>query len=543
MPRRTPENPDSDFFPIDPTPSLWRGWRGSVAIITALTLVAGVFAWLTHHTPTDTRCAKDNPDLHWTGRGEARECIGVLTEHPYAFDPALAEIIGLITKENYRVRQDWEDPDLKTPYVKIAVVLPMTGSDTTALPISEIIKSLKGAYTAQCRANQCAGLPGKLSTGLYAKVPHFQLVLANMGARETYWKTIAGQLAEMTSDKSHPLIAATGLGISIPETKQAAIELSKRDIPTVTAVVSADDINAPQLFKVSPSNQDYVKAITKYLETRPDLTQGCLIYDSKQEDNFTRTLKNDFDRTFKGEFRGNKLCTAAFAGKTVQRNRAVTGLFPPAIDNICKTKANAVLYAGRSRDLPDFLDALTKRDPQCARRPITVLTGSTGLWGAGQYNAPVLRGKGRGDSSMSQKLADSKTSLVNASATDPHAWIQDPKSSDTPNGFEDFYKSFLGLGFSKQDLETGYGILHYDAVATAEIAAQSFTVNEHVATPNAADVADALVNLHTAHSATLAGGDLEFDGFNNGKPHKKPVPIILVPDPRKPRAWDLYKTP
>ncbi|MGW2823007.1 ABC transporter substrate-binding protein [Streptomyces sp. NPDC001443] len=545
MRTRVAEDPDSENFGPDPVPRWWQGWRGRTALFAALAVVAaGLVRWLPP-TPADTSCAKDNPDLHWTGAGDSRECVGVLTEHPYSFDPALDAIVGKITKENRRVRAAWENPGIKIPYVRIAVVLPLTGDDTTALPVKQIVKSLEGAYTAQCRANQCAALHGRLGTGLYWKVPHFQLVLANMGKLETHGKTVVGQLAAMADEDEdeHPLVAATGLGISIPETKQAAVELARHHIPAVAAVVSADDINAAQLFKISPSNRDYTKAITDYLATRPDLTTGCLVYDSKQEDNFTQTLKHDFEQAFKARFKSQgksqgkgqensqDLCTAAFTGKTIKRNRALTGLFPPAIDNICKVNANTVFYAGRSRDLPDFLDALTKRDQKCSRHPITVITGSTGLWGAGQ-------GVG-----MKAKLTDSHTSLVEASASDPDDWAT--VSPRTPDGFDDFRRSFLALGFARSELDTGYAILHHDAVAAVEIATQIVATDRDLATPNAADVADALVNLHTARHAELASGTVEFDGFNNGWPHKKPVPIIIVPQPKspKPATEKPYVTP
>lgn len=171
----------------------------------SLALMAGGI-WFFRPVEKDTSCAADQPGLYWDGTGPQRECVGITEEKAYAFDPRLKGITDRIAQENRRVRAQWDQPasgKSRLPYIKVGVLMPMTESDTSALPIEEIRTSLEGAFVAQCRANACPELSTTSATGIQGKTPLIQLVLANEGRSETHWKPVVEQLAGLVDDE-HP---------------------------------------------------------------------------------------------------------------------------------------------------------------------------------------------------------------------------------------------------------------------------------------------------------------------------------------------------
>jgi hypothetical protein len=65
------------------------------------------------------------------------ECIGWTIEQDYGFSPAISDITSKIIKQNQQVAQRG------TRYARIAVLMPMTGNDTTVMPESTIINALR----------------------------------------------------------------------------------------------------------------------------------------------------------------------------------------------------------------------------------------------------------------------------------------------------------------------------------------------------------------------------------------------------------------
>ncbi|MET7853666.1 ABC transporter substrate-binding protein [Streptomyces avermitilis] len=524
----------------DVPPPWWRRRWGITAIASAFVLVAATIVVLTR---SDPNCGPDNPDLYWVGSGANRECIGLMSEHAYAFDPGDKELTGILERiaaENERVRNAWDKPESDAqavPYVKVAVLTPMTGNERTALPLAQIKETLKGAYTAQCRLNKCPELV-KNSDGPLSDVvgprPNIQLIVASEGRTQTHWKTVVGQLARMTGG-DHPVVAVTGMGISIGETRDAAAELTKQHLPSVGAVISATDLDAGEFFKVSPSNEDSAKALHKYFRSiHPALGKGYLIYDSKA-DNFTRSLRDGFEKQFKDEIHGR----AGFRGQTIPQGKAMQQLFTPIVTNVCMTNAKAIFYAGRSRDLPALVSTLAG-NPCTPRRPLTIFTCSTGLWGAGQ------------DKKLSRQLSSSGITVVDASATDPKNWMDG--KGEVPEGFPPFYKAWRALKFNKEDLWTGYGTLEHDAFLVAGQATRNAYYGQNTpgdtpqpaeeqVIPNSEDVAGQIINLSDHFAVRAASGTISFDATNvtHGWPLEKPIPITIVP--REPESSPpVYKT-
>ncbi|MEV7467582.1 ABC transporter substrate-binding protein [Streptomyces kronopolitis] len=500
--------------PADALPPWWKGWQGIAALALALLLIAGGL-WYFWPAKEDTGCAKGVPGLHWAGRGAQRECVGLLDETAYSFDPRLKGITDRIVQENRRVRRQWDKPGKgrsRIPYVKVAVLTPMTDSDTSALPMEEILTSLEGAYIAQCRANGCPQLSPAGSTGIQGKTPQIELVLANEGRSETHWQPVVKQLAALVTG-DHPLVAVTGMGVSIPETRAAAEELSRLKIPSIGAVLTATDLNAPRLFKVSPSNVDYAKALRRYLTGSPLAKQrGYLVFDSR-DDNYVKTMRQAFDAEF-GDYIGRR--RASFVGTTGHKPAGIPKLFYNAVNNICLTKAQVVFYAGRDRDLADLVRALSTRS-QCGHdKQITIMTGATGAFTQGSAVRGLLRAN--------------KITILDVSATSPAQWIS---GVHAPSGFKPFLQALRDLKFSDAVMDDGYAIMHHDAVLTAVWATRNVTGQTGKVAPDVQDVYNEITNLHDASTVPAASGELSFDDASQGWPHNKPIPVIQLPDPLK----------
>ncbi|MCA6095203.1 hypothetical protein LE181_23945 [Streptomyces sp. SCA3-4] len=514
-------------MPVSPRPDelrpWWKGWLGIGVLVVVAALVAGGSLWLVQRADEAERCTDGEPNLVWNGSGPERECIGVMDETHFAFDPQLKDITERIAKENQRVRDQWEKPEAgkrRVPYVKVALLTPLTTSDTSALPIEEIKSSLEGAYTAQCRANVCPGL-SQDSPGVHGTTPQIQLLLASEGKHQDRWRPVVEQLAGLTGG-SHPLVAVAGLGISIPDTQAAAEELSKRKIPSIGAVLTATDLDAKRLFKVSPSNSDYSRALRQRLDKLPaDQRKGYLVFDSRN-DNYVQTMRKSFDETFP-EYIENR--SVSFVGTTGNNTEGEPGLFINALNNICHTKSELVLYAGRGRDLPGLVKALSTRG-QCGHtRPVTIATGSTGAVQQARQVMNLLKGSG--------------ITILQASAAAAEQWV---KGVEAPTGFKPFYQSFKELKFPDAALSDGYAIMHHDAVQVAVLATRMVTAQTGRAAPDVETVYLQITNLHDAGRVALASGDLSFDDHSAGWPHNKPVPMIQVP-PADGRPEPAYRTP
>ncbi|KPC59707.1 hypothetical protein [Streptomyces chattanoogensis] len=510
--------------PLDPLTPWYRTRRGVSALAAAMVVCAAVVVLISWPSPPDTSCGTGAPGLQWAGSGADRECVGLTNERAFAADPRLKSITEKIAAENRRVRDQWDRPGKgkrRVDYVKVGLLTPMTESDTSALPIGEIRSSLEGAYIAQCRANGCPGLPRDEPLGIGGEAPPLiQLVIADEGRGEAHWKPAVDQLTALARG-AHPLVAVTGMGISIEETRKAAVELSKHGIPSIGAVLTATDVNADRLFKVSPSNLDYARALRRYVDRSPlARSRGYLVFDSRN-DNYVRTLRQAFDTTFPRSIGDNR---TSFVGATGNEPAGTPQLFTTAVNNICQTKADMVLYAGRDRDLGPLITALAGR--QCdEKKPLTLLTGATGAFQQAQDRRGLL--------------TKSRISVLDVSSAHPSLWL---KGQHAPRGFPAFHDSMKALGFRETVLVDGYAIMHHDAVLTAVWATRNVTAHTGDETPDINDVYHELTNLNHTTSVPAAGGQLSFDDASHGWPHNKPVPLIRIPDQGE-EAPPPYRTP
>jgi hypothetical protein len=455
----------------------------------------------------------------WAGK-TATECVGWVVERDYPFgstDPTVNAMVSKITAENRRVRDQATGANPK-PYVRIGVFMPMTSRTGGAMAAGEILHSLQGSYAAQMQANADS------SSELGDPTPLIQLVLANEATDESAWSTVVEQLGKLR-DGAHPLVAVTGMGISVPETQLAGKRLSDLRIPSIGAVITADDMVAPWMFKVSPSNHHYAEALKAYLDRQRKVTTGYLIWDRNTDDNFVRLLKKAFTDTFdstynlaahNGGFNGSKPPTAG-----------TPALFAGIVRDICALNPDVVFYSGRDRDLPALVHALKGRGHcQNPVRPLVIAAGATGLTIA------------RND------LDAAQVGVLDAACTDLTAWIAGAPA--TPPRYAAFHQFFVspspgGLGFTDDDLASGYALMHRDAVAAAIWAARrdAAAKADHNADrgsappiselPTAEDVRNALFS-NEGDPIPAASGNIFFreQPVNDLWPVRKPVPVIRI---------------
>jgi ABC-type branched-subunit amino acid transport system substrate-binding protein len=378
-------------------------------------------------------------------------------------------------------------------------------------------------YAAQHRVNTNSGSP--IGDG----TPRVQLVLANEGQDESHWDDVVPQLTDLSTPGSrNPVVAAIGLGVSIPYTQSAVKKLSDGHLPTVGAVVTATDLSAPELFKVSPSNLDYASALKQYIDSRQDLQtgKGYLVYDRKDDD-YTKTLREAFVTKFPEFALDQNQNQDSFVGQ-VGAPAGAPDLFQPIAQNICGSDAKVVFYAGRDIDLGKFITQLAQRPGCRTSAPFTILTGSTGL------------GQIQSDPALVATMRAQRITVVDASSTSPVDWAA---GHDAPPGYADFQTAFHDAGFPDTERPDGYAIMHYDAALVVASAVREAYPQLGASYITADTVRNMLFNAHGQNGAVhAASGTLSFDDKSNGWPHGKYVPIITIPEEATPVTRD-YRTP
>jgi ABC-type branched-subunit amino acid transport system substrate-binding protein len=441
------------------------------------------------------------------------ECVGV-TDGSYLFDLAFEEVQEKIARENAQVRA------VSSSYVTVALLDLLTPTETSAKSTEEIRSELEGAYTAQRRINELV-LPTSSS-------PQIQLVLANQGNTDDQWQPVADQLVEM-AEGDHPLVAVIGLGVSTAQTRERAEYLSDHDIPMVGALLTADELNhnnIPGFIRVSPTTQDYAKALRRYLETRNDLNSAVMVYDMNSDsgaDLFTKSLKEDLGQEMQYLINGRP--PLPFVGASIPTN-ASPGRFDIVTPNICSEPLDVVIYAGRQVDLKGFLQSLAGR--QCFLTPLTVITAADiGM---------LLRER-------EQQLGAANLTVVHAGTSYAEGWERSVEG--TPQNYGDFLSAFRGHGFTDKNLIDSEAIMMHDALLTAEQAVGLATSGE--TPPTAANVRSVLLNLSGEFQVQGASGTLSFSsGPGAGNPQGKPVPLLQYPAPpgsSSRQVGPLYVTP
>ncbi|NBE54725.1 ABC transporter substrate-binding protein [Streptomyces boluensis] len=368
------------------------------------------------------------------------DCVGV-TEYAFDADPALDGLVKDIAAENARVREgaEREDSEARIPYVRIALMMPFTSDDSSAMTTDMIRRALAGALAAQQEANSSYG-------------PHYQLLFAPDGRDMTQWKPVVDRLAELAGDSRAPLVGVTGIPSSTDATSDAIDELNKRELPTIGPVITAADMNAPYFFKTSPNNDEFARALKRYLDKRPERRKGFLVWDNRTEDVYSRNLKEVYEKHF-GDTYELADRNSNFTGSS-GRDQGIPNRFTDAAEKICRYKSDTVFFAGRDQDLPSFVKRLAQ-EGDCGRSTtLRILKVGIGI-------EPTLTAK-----EPTRRLQEIDATIVNASSVDPD-WWSGRSSPDRPAALDRFLARYEKLvdqhDLGDKELDDGYTLMYHDA--------------------------------------------------------------------------------
>ena len=474
----------------------WRQVRGKVALITVAALLVVAAAW--SGPVLLARCGGPFSGLTKT---QTDECVGVITNARFV-DDGLADLVTGFEQANATVAGS------RDRYVKIVLLTPMSlprDGSPAAISLRQIRAGLEGALTALKRANETADFQSPTLARL-------QVVLANQGSRQEYSDALVDGIVDQ-GDEEHPVVAVVGLGSSFPGTLETAKALASRNIPMVSAVASADDLDirqVPGLHSVSPSNTEYARALRTLLERQVVLNSGVIVAD-QNPDLYTRSLREAF-RSELGSYVTSP--NLPFNGSTVESG-ATPEIFSPVVANVCVAvfdpdpvrRADMVLYAGRVADFREFVDTLKSRT--CRRIPLTILVGATGFDAATDYQ---------------QAIDEANVTVVYATSADAPTWKN--TGTGTPEGFAPFLQQFRANDFDENSLGDGYAIMYHDAVASAAVAIRLAAQSGR--TPKARDVETQFGNITPGSPVLGASGALSFAGSEDGRALGKLIPLRQI---------------
>ncbi|MET0135093.1 MAG: NACHT domain-containing protein [Kibdelosporangium sp.] len=450
-----------------------------LAVLSVIALVAGMSlgVGLPIAGGLQTRCGVSpfDTDVRYLRAGLQSECVGV-TDGSYAFIPD--PVYDLIRAENESVHRAFETN--KIPYVRVALLAPLTAGRTGIWSPNEIRRAIEGAYIAQLQANRTQ--PG----------PNIELLLANEGSQQHHWKPVVTQLIAL-SKQEHPLVAVVGLGVSTTGAREGAQALSANRIPMVAAMLNGVGMTAgdiPGMVRISPDNQEYVKAL---MHSSKLAGSTLLVSTDRPDDLYTVSLRNNFKMVFGARF-------------PLTEYRYDDGTTAPASPHVaslvCTLKPSAIMFSGRVRDLHNLVAALKSRS--CQGLPLTIGTEAMDL------------------SSLEPQLHGTGIRLVYAAPIDIANWTKG--TVGTPPGFGPFESKYHET--FNDPLDDGSAILHHDAVTVAA-AAIRLAASKTQPEPDPAAVANALENLTGPQAVAAATGTLSFG--SDGNPGGKPIPIIELP--------------
>lgn len=433
------------------------------------------------------------------------ECVGV-TDGSYLFNrpdgktstedrrtmERINELQRLIKGENDAVAKGRN-------YVKVILLSPLTESKSlkSAISLENVQHILEGSYTALKRANHTTYFPSSTK---------IQLLLANQGSQQEAGDDFAGRLLAV-SERDHPLVAVVGLGSSVDNTKVIARKLSRK-IPMVSAVASANTLTGvPELWSVSPSNENYAQALRSLLEdTWKDTPKNGIILSDRNRDPYANTLAESYRKILKPYVLYPE---QSFSGATAETPIKVSHL-GPVMQNICadskdpKKPLNIVFYAGRVADFRTVVDFLKNRN--CKKgHPLTVMVGATGFAQAEEYK---------------DLLEEANVTVIYASSSDSESWAVN--APDDTENYADFLKDYE---FDRAGLVDGYAIAHHDALATVATAVGLATQGLQV--PTARDVAIQFGSLNTVNKVRAASGELSFT-VSGGRATGRLIPIRQI---------------
>jgi hypothetical protein len=376
-------------------------------------------------------------------------CVG-LTDGSQIFSKHLASIEGMIFGENQAVGRSGK------PWVGLAYLVPMSLDQASSETIEGVVDELRGAYAAQWEANHGAAA---------GDGPKIKLYLVNEGPQERQWQVAVSQILAGISN-GRRVVAVAGLGQSLQQTYNAAKRLAAHKMAMFGSIITADGLNGHlyrSLVRVAPTNTDEVEAAIKFLATLPvgARSPAMLIQDTAgHQDAYVNTWVQEIEHLY--PVSGRTFVTP----QPEQFDRMLPDegdRFSEIAQDVCTFKPGVIFFAGRAKDLEQFVGALGGR--QCAV-PITVISGDDDI---------IERGTGTADQFRDFKyaLGFHHVSFFSTALAHPREWTNCglmPASQDAAaEVFDGFSLEFAHLfgAHSLRSLRSGNAILSRDAVSMA----------------------------------------------------------------------------
>lgn len=462
-----------------------------IAVLLAALVVGG--AYLSGSQPPWTSCGVDGVAHLRNGR----ECVGA-TAAEYDFSPRFRVVDRLIRAEDDRVGTGRD-------VVTVAVLLPMTGMDTTVA-----LHAIEGAYVAQYRANH-----------LNSEAPRIRLVLANPGSQSQYWKRVVKQLKAMTAAPDN-LRAVTGISVSTANTRNEVRWLTRHGVPVVSDTTTAEDIanptgnsdRYPGLARITPTDMDAARALGHVVDVDPK--RALVVEDTRTDDDYIASLR----RIFTAETAAAPYQPVQFTSpKSVNAEGRTPNQFVQDTTTICQLDPRYIYFAGRHVQLRQFLDELGKN---CPTRAFTVLGGTDAR--------RVLD-----DRKLHRNVfGPDRITLEYPAMATPLAWTGAALDQTAP--YASGYRAFLSAAakafpsheaLDAADLSDAEALLSHDAVWTVRQALVLLIGVEQDGAgrlPSTGDVAGEWKQLRGRYKVEGASGWVCLD--NGGNPWNKGTPIV-----------------
>lgn len=500
---RWPWNPSPRDRDVTPLPHPW--WRRNwpvLAVVLAVILGLGVWKW--------SPWSKCGPGLTFDGR----VCAGLdVGGSGFGGNDQLRSLEKMISKNNEAITG--------SNYVTIVYLDDMVPDPNNDIVTNTLdMHRLMGVITAQHAVNNTA------IAGPTAK--KVRLLLANYGSRaDDESQAVAAIQANRASQH---IVAVTGVGESLDNTRKAIAGLTAAGIYTISPVASGDKMNkplpgkaTPDFFRTGPTNEDTANAAVSYIGQ--SYKKIMLVQDQNQEDDYAYDLGSDFGNALNNKYPhlGGKMSKVTYQshGTLIQETRPddVQNQFANKYQQICHDEPDLIYFAGRGADLVPFLNAL--KQGYCNLGNVTVLSGDD-LSIEQKVRLPQVQGS---------TITVLYTAHATGGASPEGMWHDSNDATDTAD-----YKTFT-QNFNTQfmpvnpgDLEDGEVIMVYDALLTAVKAVRE----DPEVTKNPWTLGTFFTDFDCQNTNGLppgASGRIAFDKNGNpmnglGNPIDKAVPIM-----------------
>lgn len=395
-----------------------------------------------------------------------------------------------------------------------------------------LIHRIEGVIAAQQAVND-----GKNDITRGSSTLKIKVLLANYGSSAKHEGTAVQQI--QNNVPSHHIVAVTGIGQSLLNTKKAINKLAKDKIVTVGSVTSGDKMDVPRqgdsspyFFRVISSNRDEAKAAVTYIEqNKQKIKRVVLVKDTDPTDYYTDDLGKDFGSELTDKYPKIDLRTVSYnpqnksAGES--REDYLRDQFGQAQYPSCGSGnvPGLIYFAGRGTDLNEFLQSLAGGG-SCS--------GNVIVFSGDDINQAIGRPLPPTNNLGIQVFYTAVATGGNESSEDEWNRVSgDSKDADNYNTFKRYFH------FPSKDLDDGHAIMEYDALLTAATAAR----DDRDAITSPASVVNAFANFTCRTPVPGASGRIAFyntqGNFANnsgspitpGDPIDKAIPIMrLNPD-------------